>query len=88
MNMVVFNEEDGEMDGPGLLMDQDEWGLRVLRLRDKLGLTQVELARRLGFGDSTIPGWELRRTRPYSREAELFLAFEAEIEAAENEPPS
>jgi DNA-binding transcriptional regulator YiaG len=76
------------MNEPGLLMDQEEWGLRVLRLRDKLGLTQDQLSERLGFGRGTIPGWELRRTRPYSREAEIFLTFAAEIEAAESEPVS
>lgn len=72
----------------GLLMDGLEWGQRVILLRHKMGWTQRDLQEQLGVGNSTVPLWEKRRDRPYSKAAEDFLALEAEIEATEGGEPS
>jgi DNA-binding XRE family transcriptional regulator len=69
-----------------LLMDELEWGNRVVMLRHRLRITQHELARRLGVAPNTVPMWETRRLRPYSREAELFVSYEEEMEGVEWEP--
>ena len=64
---------------PGFLMDEPTWSQRVKSLRLKLNLTQVQLAERLGIHINTVPLWELRSERPYSRAAELFLQLESEV---------
>ena len=67
----------------GLLMDEMEWGNRVVMLRHRLRITQVELAERLGVAHNTIPMWETRAQRPFSRQAELFVAYEEEMAGVE-----
>lgn len=58
---------------------EEAWGDRVIAARTKLGLTQVEFARRLQISRETVVNWELRRTRPYSPEAEWFVRVEEQI---------
>lgn len=72
----------------GLLMDEMEWGQRVVRLRHKMGWTQDRLRDELGVGNSTVPLWECRKERPYSKAAEAFMALEAELEEASAGEPS
>ena len=62
-----------------LLMDEMDWQHRVISLRHRLGITQEALADLLGVSHSTVPMWEMRSQRPYSRAAELFMALEDEV---------
>jgi transcriptional regulator with XRE-family HTH domain len=61
-------------------MDDLTWAQRVKSVRLKLNCTQVELGKRLGVTEVTIALWEGRNARPYSEEAERFLALESELE--------
>lgn len=67
----------------GFLMDTPTWGQRVKTVRLKLNCTQVQLAQRLEINPITIARWEKMSDRPYSREAELFLALELDLEDGE-----
>jgi DNA-binding transcriptional regulator YiaG len=67
----------------GFLMDELTWAQRVKSVRLKLNCTQVGLAKKLGVTDVTIALWEGRAARPYSEEAERFLALESELEEEE-----
>ena len=67
----------------GLLMDEMDWQHRVIRLRHRLRITQEALADLLGVSRSTIPMWETRATRPYSKAAEQFMALEEEVDSQE-----
>jgi transcriptional regulator with XRE-family HTH domain len=49
------------------------------RLRKKLGLTQVELARKLGLHPMTISKWE-RGAEPIMKQTALVLRLLAEAE--------
>ena len=69
----------------GLLMDEMDWMHRVINLRHRLGVTQEGLAEMLGISRATIPMWEARAARPYSKAAELFAALESEINDREEE---
>ena len=62
----------------GLLMDEQEWGNRVLLFRHRGRITQEALAAILGVSRATVSMWETRASRPYSRAAELFTALEDE----------
>jgi len=64
-------------------MDEMDWMHRVINLRHRMGITQEALAEMLGVSKSTVPMWEARASRPFSRAAETFMALEAE--ANENE---
>ena len=70
-------------DETGFLMDEPTWAQRVKTLRLKLGITQTELAARLGAHFTTVAAWETREHRPYSAEAEKFRVLEAELEMEE-----
>ena len=61
--------------------------LRVIEIRNKLGLTQVELARVMGYSLRSIAGWEIGR--PLSDSARLKLAESERLCAALSEilPP-
>jgi transcriptional regulator with XRE-family HTH domain len=48
---------------------------RIRAARQFLGLTQVDLAQRLGVDPSTVQKWEHGRKRPYPRLARLFEGF-------------
>lgn len=69
--------------GPGFLMDEPTWGQRVKTVRLRLGITQIELAERLGMDPCSVARWESRGERPYSAEAERFLTLESEMEMEE-----
>lgn len=46
-------------------MKQDDWtGDEIRRLRERLGVSQVELARRLGVDGISVSRWERGVTRP------------------------
>ena len=62
-----------------MLMDEMDWMHRVISLRHRMSITQEALAELLGVSKSTIPMWEARASRPYSKAAEIFMALEAEI---------
>ena len=68
----------------GLLMDEMDWHQRVISLRHRMRITQEGLADLLGVSRSTIPMWEARAVRPYSRAAETFMALEEEILEQDN----
>lgn len=46
---------------------------RIRKLRRALGLTQVELAQRVGVSEDTVRNWENDRTRPGSVQAVIEL---------------
>jgi HTH-type transcriptional regulator, cell division transcriptional repressor len=46
-------------------------GKRVAEARRRAGLTQKELAARIGVGQRAVQGWELGRSHPYRRLAAL-----------------
>ena len=64
-------------------MDEPTWCQRVKTVRLRLNCTQTELADRLDSHINTIAQWEIRSERPYSAEAERFMALEAELEMEE-----
>lgn len=70
----------------GFLMDEPTWAQRVKTVRLRLNITQTELAERLDSHINTIAQWEIRSERPYSAEAERFMALESEVELAVGEP--
>ena len=41
-------------------MDQDKCGALIRRLRQERGMTQRELAERIGVGDKAVSKWERR----------------------------
>lgn len=45
---------------------------RIRRLRDSLGMTQEQLAKRLGVNRSAVAQWEIGRTKP-SGSAQILL---------------
>jgi len=59
--------------------EETPWCNRVIAARTKLGLSQVEFARRTQIHARTIAGWEMRNTRPYSPSAEWFVRVEEQI---------
>ena len=67
----------------GFLMDEPTWAQRVKTVRLRLGVTQTELAARLGAHFTTIAAWETREYRPYSASAEKFVILEMELETEE-----
>ena len=71
-------------DQEGFLMDEPSWAQRVISVRLHLGMTQVAFAEHLGVHINTIPQWEMRAERPYSRHAETFLILEAELAEEED----
>jgi type I restriction enzyme M protein len=52
-------------------------------LRASLGLSQEQLARRLGVSFATVNRWEAGRTRMSARASLALAKFEAEIAAPE-----
>jgi predicted ATPase/DNA-binding CsgD family transcriptional regulator/DNA-binding XRE family transcriptional regulator len=59
---------------------------RLRHLRARLGLSQEQLARRLGVSFATVNRWEAGRTRMSARASLALAKFEAEIAAREREP--
>lgn len=57
----------------------------VAALRARLGLTQAELARRLGVDTQTVWRWEAGMHQPKDRKARRVLARLAEKNAKEKE---
>lgn len=51
---------------------------RLRRLRDRLGLSQEQLARQLGVSFATVNRWESGRTRMSERAGRALAAFEAQ----------
>ena len=72
--------------GTGFLMDEPTWAQRVKTVRLRLNITQTELAEKLDSHINTIAQWEIRSERPYSAEADRFMAIESELELAVGEP--
>ena len=62
--------------------------VRLRRLRASLGLSQEQLARRLGVSFATVNRWETGRTRMSARASLALADFEAELarESRESEP--
>jgi transcriptional regulator with XRE-family HTH domain len=51
-------------------------GERIRMLRERQGLTQTALAKKLGLNPSTVTAWERGRVRrPYARFARLFKEY-------------
>lgn len=61
--------------------------LRVLNLRKKLGLTQQELAERLGVTQATVNRWEREKKHPSPLAEHLLAELEAAAEAGKAELP-
>jgi len=57
--------------------------VRLRRLRASLGLSQEQLARRLGVSFATVNRWEAGRTRMSARASVALAEFEAELAAAD-----
>gem|GEM_PF-816458 len=60
---------------------------RLRRLRDRLGLSQEQLARRLGVSFATVNRWESGRTRMSERASRALADFEARTEQPEAGAP-
>jgi predicted ATPase/DNA-binding NarL/FixJ family response regulator/DNA-binding XRE family transcriptional regulator len=57
------------------------------RLRADLGLSQEQLARRLGVSFATVNRWEAGRTKMSARASAALAEFKADIAAAQAAPP-
>ena len=61
-----------------VVIDNPTWAERVMAVRLKLNLTQVQLALRLNITQTAVSDWERYTRRPYSAGAERFLELERE----------
>lgn len=61
-------------------------GPEVRAWRERGGVTQMELARRLGVTQTTISNWEVGRVRPRRQEAERLAALLSEESEATGSP--
>ena len=52
-----------------------DMGTRIADLRQKKGLTQAELAKRIGVNKSTIAFWEQGRGKPYPQNIQTLADF-------------
>lgn len=58
------------------------WLLYILEWREKRGLTQQQLADRVGVSDATIARWERRQRKP-DTDAQSALAYALGVEPAD-----
>lgn len=75
-------------------MDQNptkDYAAQIKRLRERIGLTQVNLAERLGVSFPTVNRWENAKSKPsqlsWNRIRELSGEFTNDSQVAEPEPP-
>ncbi len=68
-----------------------DYASQIKRLRDRMGLTQVDLAQRLGVSFPTVNRWENTKSKPsqlsWNRILELSGEFSTDSHTAEPEPP-
>lgn len=79
-------DSGGSPAGPPAAPGHDAGAQRLRRLRASLGLSQEQLARRLGVSFATVNRWESGRTQMSARGQRALREFEAKV-AAEDQPP-
>ena len=67
------NESDTKLDWYG--PDAATFGDRVLGAREKAGMTQVQLARRLGIKLATLQAWEEDRSEPRANKLQMLTGM-------------
>ncbi len=73
------------MKQPGLVLPADYYS-RVKSVRERLGLTQVEFAARIGVSFATVNRWENGQTKPARLAWRQVLDLEARLSSAAAEP--
>lgn len=65
-------------------------GMNIKRLRERAGMTQVELAEKMGLSSKTISSWEIDRTEPKMGKVEqltrIFGCLKTDIIGNDTEP--
>ena len=71
--------DDGGSDAAAMTTDEYDWddevatlGDRLARARDAAGMTQAQLARRLGVKLSTVRNWETDRSEPRANRLQML----------------
>ncbi len=68
------------------MADKEDFTIIIVSIREKLNLSQEEMASRLGVSFSTLNGWENGRRTPRAKHARAIMAMAEETEGTKSDP--